>query len=306
MANLRGRSARQLALTLLTLHASVALATAQELEPGAYTVSPVGINVFTAGYVFNTGDMNFDPSLPVEQAHARIHTATLSYARAVNLAGRSATFLAALPVIDGHLEGLVAGTPAEADRLGQGDLRVRLGVNLYGSPARRMPEFAKSPPAKLNVGASVMVVAPVGQYDPARLVNLGTNRWAFKPEAAVIRTWGSWMFEIYGGAWLFMDNDEFYGGVTRSQDAIASLQFSFRHTFRPGLWLSANANFYTGGRTYLGDVANQDLQRNSRIGTTLAVPLGPRNAVRVAVSRGAYTTIGADFIGVAASFQQAF
>jgi hypothetical protein len=36
------------------------------------------------------------------------------------------------------------------------------------------------------------------------------------------------------------------------------------------------------------------------------VPLGPRNAVRVAVSRGAYTTIGADFIGVAASFQQAF
>jgi hypothetical protein len=146
----------------------------------------------------------------------------------------------------------------------------------------------------------------VGQYDPARLVNLGTNRWAFKPEAAVIRTWGRWMFEIYGGAWLFMDNDEFYGGVTRSQDAIASLQFSFRHTFRPGLWLSANANFYTGGRTHVGDDANQDLQRNSRIGTTLAVPLGRRNAVRVAVSRGAYTTIGADFIGLSASFQQLF
>jgi hypothetical protein len=121
---------RRLALMQIVLFASVAVANAQELEPGAYTVSPVGINVFTAGYVFNTGDMNFDPSLPVEQAHARIHTTTLSYARAVDLAGRSATFLAALPIIDGHLEGVVAGTPAEADRLGQGDLRVRLGVNL--------------------------------------------------------------------------------------------------------------------------------------------------------------------------------
>jgi hypothetical protein len=288
------------------MHALVAPAAGQELEPGAYTVSPVGLNVFNAGYVFNTGDINFDPSIPIEDADASIHTATLSYARAMNLAGRSATLLVAVPIIDGHVQGRVAGTFAEADRLGAGDLRLRLGVNLFGSPARRMPEFAKIPPARLNVGASVMVVAPVGQYDPARLVNLGTNRWAFKPEAAIIRNLGPWMFEIYGGAWLFTDNDDYYGGVTRAQDPIGSLQFSFRRTFKPGLWLSGNANFYWGGRTYLGDVAQQDLQTNSRIGATLAVPLGPRNAFRVAVSRGAYTTVGADFVGLSASFQQAF
>jgi hypothetical protein len=279
---------------------------AQELEPGAYTVSPVGINVFNLGYVFNDGDVTFDPSLPIEDGSATIHTTILSYGRSVDLAGRAATLLVAVPILSGHLEGTYLGEPAVADRDGLGDLRIRVGVNLYGAPARRLPEFAKAPQAPLNVGASIMVVAPTGQYDPARIVNLGTNRWAFKPEAAIIRNLGPWMFEIYGGAWLFTDNDNYVNGQVRSQKPLASMQFSFRRTFKPGLWISANINYYTGGRTNVGGLFKQDFQANSRAGTTLAVPLGRRNAVRVAVSKGAYTTIGADFLGLSASFQHLF
>ena len=297
---------RQLAtLTLLGL-ALCAPARAQELEPGAYTVSPVGINVFNLGYVFNDGDVTFDPSLPIEDGSATIHTTVLSYGRSIDLAGRSATALVAVPIINGHLEGTYLGEPAVADRNGFGDIRIRIGVNLYGAPARRLPEFAKTPPSRLNIGASVMVVAPTGQYDPQRIVNLGTNRWAFKPEAAIIRNIGPWMFEIYGGAWLFTDNDDYVNGQVRSQKPLASLQFSFRRTFKPGLWVSANINYYTGGRTNVGGVFKQDFQANSRAGTTLAVPLSRTNAVRVAVSKGAYTTIGADFLGLSASFQQVF
>ena len=283
-----------------------ATAAAQELEPGAYTVSPVGINLFNAGYSVNSGEVAFDPSLPVENASATIHTVMLSYGRAIGLAGRSGTVLVAVPIIDGHLEGLVAGTPQAADRTGLGDMRIRVGVNLFGAPARTLPEFAKTPPSDVNIGVSVTIVAPVGQYDSARFVNLGNNRWAFKPEAALIRNAGSWMFEIYGGAWLFTDNDDYVNGQVRSQDPIASLQFSARRTFRPGLWISANANFYRGGRTQVGDTFNQDLQSNSRVGTTFSWPFNPRRSIRVAVSRGAYTTIGADFTALSASFQQAF
>jgi hypothetical protein len=297
---------RRLAFLALFGIALSAPAKAQELEPGAYTVSPVGINVFNLGYIFNDGDVTFDPSLPIEDGSATIHTTIPSYARSVDLAGRSATLLVAVPIISGHLEGTYLGEPAVADRNGFGDLRVRVGVNLYGAPARRLPEFAKTPPARLNVGVSIMVVAPTGQYDPARIVNLGTNRWAFKPEAAIIRNLGPWMFEIYGGAWLFTDNDNYVNGQVRSQKPLASMQFSFRRTFKPGLWVSANINYYTGGRTSVGGLFKQDFQANSRAGTTLAVPLSRRNAIRVAVSKGAYTTIGADFLGLSASFQQVF
>lgn len=292
-------------LTLLGISLSRPV-TAQELEPGAYTVSPVGVNVFNLGYIFNDGDVTFDPSLPIEDGSATIHTTILSYGRSIDLAGRSATALIAVPIINGHLEGLYLDERAVADRNGFGDLRIRVGVNLYGSPARRMPEFATAGQARLNIGASIMIVAPTGQYDPQRIVNLGTNRWAFKPEAAIIRNVGAWMFEIYGGVWLFTDNDDYVNGQVRSQKPLASAQFSLRRTFRPGLWISANINYYTGGRTNVGGLFKQDFQANSRAGTTLAVPLSRRNAVRIAVSKGAYTTIGADFLGLSASFQQLF
>lgn len=292
-------------LTLLAVSLSPP-ASAQELEPGAYTVSPVGVNVFNLGYVLNDGDVTFDPSLPIEEGSATIHTTVLSYGRSVDLVGRSSTLLVALPIISGHLEGLYLGEPAVADRFGPGDIRIRVGMNLYGSPARRMPEFATAGQARLNIGASVMIIAPTGQYDPQRIVNLGSNRWAFKPEAAIIRNVGPWMFEIYGGAWLFTDNTNYVNGQVRSQKPLASMQFSFRRTFKPGLWVSANINYYTGGRTSVGGFFKQDFQANSRAGTTLAVPLSRRNAVRFAVSKGAYTTIGADFLGLSASFQHVF
>jgi hypothetical protein len=266
----------------------------------------VGINVLNVGYVFNHGDVTFDPSLPIEDGNATIHSVTLSYGRSVDFAGRAATLLVAVPILDGHLEGLYLDERAVADRLGPGDMRIRVGVNLYGAPARRLPEFAKTPPSKLNVGASITVIAPVGQYDPQRIVNLGTNRWAFKPEAAIIRNAGAWMFEIYGGAWLFTDNDNYVNGQVRSQNPLLSMQFSLRRTFRQGLWISGNINYYTGGRTNVGGLFKQDFQANSRAGTTLSVPLSRRNSVRFAASQGAVTSIGADFLGLSASFQQIF
>ena len=279
---------------------------AQELEPGAYTVSPVGVNLFNLGYTFNSGDVNFDPSLPVEDAHATINTLVLSYGRSISFFGRAATLLASLPVVGGNITGLYLGQFTAIDRGGLGDARVRLGVNLFGAPARKMPEFAKTPPPKNNISASLTVAMPTGEYDPARIINLGANRWSFKPEAAFIRTTGPWLFEVYAGAWLFTANNDFAGGHIRTQDAILSTQFNARYTFKPGLWLSGNVNFYRGGRTNVDGRADLDFQTNSRVGATMTIPLSPRSSFRVALSDGAYTTIGADFLGVSVSFQRAF
>lgn len=306
MAGHLRRVARRSALLALGAIVLARPAAAQELEPGAYTVSPVGINVLNLGYVFNSGDVNFDPSLPVEDASATVHTGTFSLLRSMALAGRSATALVALPIVGGHVEGVYLGQPTQVDRTGPGDLRIRVGVNLYGEPARRMPEFAKTARSKTNIGASVMVVAPTGQYSSQRVINLGTNRWAFKPEGAIIRNHRVWMFEIYGGAWIFTSNDNYVNGHRRTQAPIGSVQFSLRRTFQRGLWISANANFYAGGRSSVDDLAKQDLQTNSRVGTTVSIPLSRRNAIRFAASKGAYTTIGANFLGVSASFQQIF
>ena len=97
---------------------------------------------------FNTGDVTFDPSLPVEDGSARVHTGSFAYARSMNLAGRSATALVAFPLVGGHVTGKYLGQPAVVDRTGFSDMRIRVGMNLYGEPARRPAEFVKSQRAR--------------------------------------------------------------------------------------------------------------------------------------------------------------
>jgi hypothetical protein len=45
----------------------------------------------------------------------------------------------------------------------------------------------------------------------------------------------------------------------------------------------------------IGGKQNLDLQRNSRVGATFSRALDQHNAIRMSVSRGAYTAIGAEF-----------
>jgi hypothetical protein len=284
----------------------VRTAAAQELNPGAYTVSPVGANFIGTTYQYSSGDVTFDPSIPIQDAHSRLNTLALSYGRSLDVAGRSGTFLVVVPVVGGKQHGIIQGQFAEAVRRGIADVQLRLGVNLYGAPAMTLQELARSG-RRTTLGVSLTMTVPVGQYDPAKLINLGTNRWAFKPEVGFTHNTGRrWLFEVYGGVWLFTDNDDFYGGSLRAQKPIGSVQFHVRYTFKPGLWLSGNSNFYSGGRTTVDGKINLDFQRNSRIGATFNMPLTRRSALRFAVSRGAYTTIGADYTSVSAGYTHAW
>ena len=49
-----------------------------------------------------------------------------------------------------------------------------------------------------------------------------------------------------------------------------------------------------------------DFQRNSRVGATISKALTRRHSIRASVSRGAYTTIGADFTSVAVGYNYAW
>jgi outer membrane putative beta-barrel porin/alpha-amylase len=280
-------------------------ASAQELEPGAYWPIPTGLKIVTVVNNSNWGDLAFDPALPIDEASSTINTTAFSFTRAFSLAGRSANASGVLPVVGGHVEGVYLGEHAQVSKFGLGDPRLRLAMNLYGAPAMTPAAFAAYRQTML-LGVSVTVAPPLGQYDSTKLINLGTNRWSIRPEIGVSRTNGRWVLEAMAGVWLFTDNTDFVGGRTRTQDPIAATQVHVTFKFNRGTWLAADANYFTGGRTTVGGVENLDLQRNSRIGSTFSAAIGGGQAIRVAVSQGAYTTIGADFTSIAASYSYAW
>jgi hypothetical protein len=295
-------SFRTISAALLALCLGPGAGDAQELTPRAYAPNPTGGNIVVLGYVRTTGEVLFDPSLPFDDVNAAINGGSLLYGRTFGLFGRSANAAVALPYVWGDVDGLVEGEYQQITRSGLGDLRGQLTVNVLGGPALTPREFASHSPGTV-LGLSLAVVAPTGQYDPSKLINIGSNRWSLKPEMGVSKTWGRLYLELYGGVWVFSDNTDFFGGSVREQDPIGTFQAHVSYTFKPRLWLAANATFYTGGRTTLDGAAKADLQRNSRLGLTLALPVGRRSAVKVAWASGFTTRVGADFDSLGVAFQ---
>jgi hypothetical protein len=282
--------------------ASLSIAAAQDLEPRAYSASPVGTNFLIWAYAHSTGDLIFDPTIPAEDARGRINAATLGYFRSINLLGRSANITFLVPYGWGTASGVLAGEPAQIYRSGLADARFRLAVNIRGAPAMSADNFTRSR-AKTAVGLSFITVAPTGQYDAAKLINLGNNRWGFKPELGVSRHIGRrWVLDAYAGVWWFTSNRS-YRGTVREQAPMASTQLHISYNIRPRLWLALDANFYAGGQTTVGGSRNNDRQSNSRIGFTVACPLTRSQSFKLSYSAGAHVKIGGDFHTFAAAWQ---
>jgi hypothetical protein len=69
------------------------------------------------------------------------------------------------------------------------DFSARFAVNLMGGPAMKPPEFAKWK-QKVLLGASLRVIAPIGQYDPTKIVNWGHQSLGFQAGIRLLRTLG--------------------------------------------------------------------------------------------------------------------
>lgn len=275
---------------------------AQEMEARAYSPAPVGANIAIFVYSYQSGDVLLDSALPLRDVKVNLNSAIVGYGRTFDLAGRQATASIAVPYIWGGVSGRVFEEQQDVTRSGLGDMRLRLSMNLVGSPALSPREFAARKQSTV-LGASVTVVSPTGQYDPRRLVNLGSNRFAFKPELGLSQPVGRWTLELIGGVWLFTSNKDFFGGVRREQKPLTSFQAHVIYTLRPRMWLAGNATYYTGGRTRVNGAVNADMQKNSRVGATFSCPVGQGHSLKLAFARGLTARIGGNLTSVSFGWQ---
>jgi len=272
--------------------------------PGAFTPAPVGFNIVTILANINSGEVVFDSSAPIEDATARIGVAAIGLSRTLNLAGRYSNVTVVVPYFRAHLEGLLADEFRETSRSGLGDSTVRLGVNLYGAPAMTPKEFAAYRPSTV-LSVSFTVGLPTGQYYPDKVINIGTNRWAFRPEVGLARTRGRWTIEGDFSTGFFTDNTNYLSTSTRAQSPIFAGQWHLIYTVRPGMWVAGDGNYWNGGRFTVDGVEAPLKQKNSRLGLTLALPIA-RQQFRIAYSYGAYTTIGGAYKSLGLSYSYAW
>ena len=276
---------------------------AQELEPRAYSASPIGANFLLAAAGRSNGDVLFDPTVPLTDVRAGLNSTTLGAGRTFNLGGRLALATVALPYVWGTISGKVAEQAQSVTRSGLADARAKLSVNLIGGAALTPAAFVKAP-RRTIIGASLTVAAPIGQYYADKLINIGTNRWAFKPEVGLSYPVGRWQLDAAAGVWLFTANDRFYpGGATRAQDPLVAIQTHASYNVTRRGWVAVDATWYAGANVHVNDGAPGSGQNNARVGATLSLPIAASQSLKVSASTGASTLTGSDFTTVGVAWQ---
>jgi hypothetical protein len=279
-------------LTLLVVKLS-----AQDLDPRAYIRVPTKTTILSTGFAYSYGGVVTDATLPVKDIKADVQTPSVGVVHSFNFFGLTSQALVALPYSWAQVSGEVGDQQKRITRAGFADMRMRFTVLFLGAPAATLAELRQKPARKTILGASINIIAPTGQFYPDKLINLGTNRWSFRPELALSQPISKrWMLDVYAGVWFFTNNNSFYpGSVVRSQTPMGTFQGHLSYNVSPLAWLAFDATYYTGGISSIDGVSKNDRQANARLGVTAVVPTGKFSSLKFAASKGAIVRLGQNF-----------
>lgn len=135
-------------------------------------------------------------------------------------------------------------------------------------------------------------------------MNIGRNRWAFKPEIGLTHRWGQWALDTYVGVWFFTPNNAWFPGTSHKiQQSVGAGEAHLTYYVSRRLWMSLDGNFWTGGRSTVNGARVPDFERNSRAGFTVAAPVSRHQTIKFTYSRGAYVTIGGAYTALSVAWQ---
>jgi Putative MetA-pathway of phenol degradation len=282
----------------------------QDLAPRAYVITPIHSNAVVMTYSFFSGNLDFQGAAPITDATANASVPIFTIFHSMSVFKRNASFTVGIPYGVGTFHGTVLGTETNVHRSGLFDSVYRFSMNLIGGPAMTAPQYMKWKQKNI-LGMSLRVVAPTGQYDSAKLINWGTNRWGFKPEVGYSRRMGHWIVDAYGGTWFYTKDPKFFsenqyipGVQVKTQAPVGSFEGHLSYDVRPRLWVSLDGNYWFGGKTSINGVENPATeQKNSRMGATVSVPMTKHQSMKFSYNNGAYVRYGGNFQNISVAWQ---
>lgn len=270
------------------------LSSSQEMEPRNYSSIPVGMNVLAFNYSYSSGDIVTDAASPIKDLDLKSNNLSLGFLRSFGLFGKLCKIQIGVPFVFLGGNAKLNGRDTSATRTGFADTRIKLVMNLVGTPALHPKDFMKFK-EEFVVGTSLSISVPTGLYYDEKLINLGSNRWGFKPELGMSYNKGPVFFELFTGVWMFTENSDYLKTKTLTQAPLFSLQVNISYYFPSKIWIALNTTYVTGGETKVNGNVQNNFQKNFRSGLTLSVPINMKNSVKANFSTGVATRAGGNF-----------
>ena len=223
---------------------------AQFTDPRNYENFPVGVNQVELNYDYVRANESIDPSMVIEGAHLNLNQwndylyALLQpvWANGVGCAGHPAGRTQRCSVSGTNVSGSVGGA---------GDSGYEFTWLLKGGPALSPAEFGSYKPTTV-VGVSLNVTAPTGLYRADKILNLGSDRWSFRPEIGVSYPFGrdqKWTFDAYANCYFYTDNTSYRGAEVLRQGPLPGFEGHISYTFGERVVASLDTRYSFRGDT---------------------------------------------------------
>src|ERR1700739_2054142 len=276
---------------------------AQFTDPRTYGHTPVCVKQLTLAYPYGRADASIDTSLIISGAEFNLNQGTLEYSRYFSFFHRVAWVNASLPLAG--LNGSITGTNIRGSTTGTGDSSYELAMLVKGGPAISVTQFENYRPTT-SVGVSLIISPPTGQYNHNKVLNLGSNRWSFKPEIGISHPFGhkqKWVLDVYANAYFYNDNTSYHGVEILRQQAAPGAEGHISYSCTPNLWGSLDTRYSFRGDTIVNGTDQNDAQQNFALGGEMNVSINPRNLLVFKFAKAlvykngpAYTGFGLEYI----------
>ena len=257
----------------------------QFTDPRTYANTPADLNQLELDYAHATSNASIDTSLVISGAHLDLNQATASYTRTFGVLSSLAWIKASVPFasVSGH----VSGTSLSHSVAGGADASLEIAALLVGAPALSAAEF-ETYQRTTTIGVSLVVTGPSGEYDPNKVVNLGSDRWSFKPQIGVSYPFGpeqKWVADGNLYAYFFTDNTAYHGKEILSQRPLPGLEAHISYDVTPNFWASLDSNYCFRGNTVVDGVGQNDAQRNLTVGAEASWAVNSRNSIALVFAK---------------------
>ena len=277
-------------------------ACAQFTDPRNYENTPVGINQLELSYAHVHANTSIDTSLVITGAQFNLSQGAVAYTRYFGFLHRLMWVEAGIPLAG--LGGSISGTNIQGSATGTGDSNYTLALLLKGGPALSMAQFDSYKPTT-TLGVSLIITAPTGLYNPNKVLNLGSDRWSFKPEIALSHPFGperKWDFDGYANAYFYTGNTSYHGKQVLRQEPLPGLEGHISYSFNDSLWASFDTRYSFRGGTSVNGLTQNNPQQNFILGTEMNITLNPRNALVFEFAKALVHSNGPALVGFSVKY----
>jgi Putative MetA-pathway of phenol degradation len=274
----------------------------QFTDPRTYDNTPVGVNQIELDYAYAHSNASIDTSLIVAGARINLNQGTIEYTRDFSFIHRLAWVEAGVPVAG--LNGSVTGTNIQGSITSTGDSSFEVATLLRGGPALSVPQFGSYKPTT-TVGVSLTITAPSGLYSADKILNLGSDRWSFKPEIAVSHPFGAkqkWEFDAYVNAYFYTANKSYHGNEILHQQGLPGLEGHISYSFNSILWSPLDTRYSFDGDTFVNGINQDNAQQNFILGSKANVSLKSQNSLAFEFAKALVHQNGPAYTGLAVKY----